>query len=237
MVVNALSTRLEVEIRRDAKQYAISFENGKRKTKLKQTGTVGQRNTGTTLRFWPDAGYFDSAKFSARRLAHVLRAKAVLCPGLRITFKDEIAKDQDEWFYEDGLKNYVLSATRGWEVVPKEPFIGSFAGDTEAVDWAVQWMPEGGDVLAESFVNLIPTAQGGTHVNGLRTGMLDAIREYCEFRALLPKGLKLTADDIWERCSYVLSAKLADPQFSGQTKERLSSQDCAQYVAGKSRLL
>ncbi len=234
-VVNALSTRLEVEIRRDAKQYAISFENGKRKTKLKQTGTVGQRNTGTTLRFWPDAGYFDSAKFSARRLAHVLRAKAVLSPGLRITFKDEIAKDQDEWFYEDGLKDYVLSATRGWEVVPKEPFIGSFAGDTEAVDWAVQWMPEGGEVLAESFVNLIPTAQGGTHVNGLRTGMLEAIREYCEFRALLPKGLKLTADDIWERCSYVLSAKLADPQFSGQTKERLTSRECAAFVSGVAR--
>ena len=140
--------------------------------------------------------------------------------------------DKDEWFYEDGLKDYILSSTRGWEVLPVEPFMGSFAGDTEAVDWAIQWLPEGGDIVAESYVNLIPTAQGGTHVNGLRTGVLEAIREYCEFRNLLPRGLKLTADDVWERCCYVLSAKLADPQFSGQTKERLSSRECAAFVSG-----
>ena len=231
-VVNALSTKLEVDIKRDAKQFNITFADGKRKTKLKQTGTVGQRNTGTSVRFWPDKQYFDSIKFSVRRLQHVLRAKAVLCPGLRITFLDEQSGDKDEWFYEDGLKDYILSATRGWEVLPELPFMGSFSAETEAVDWAVQWLPDGGEFIAESYVNLIPTAQGGTHVNGLRTGMLEAIREYCEYRNLLPKGLKLTADDIWERCSYVLSAKLADPQFSGQTKERLSSRECAAFISG-----
>ena len=231
-VVNALSTLLEVDIKRDGKEFNISFADGKRKSKLKQTGTVGQRNTGTTVRFWPDKQYFDAIKFSVRRLQHVLRAKAVLCPGLRITFLDEQSGDKDEWFYEDGLRDYIVSATRGWEVLPKEPFMGSFSAETEAADWAVQWMPDGGEIVAESYVNLIPTAQGGTHVNGLRTGMLEAIREYCEFRNLLPKGLKLTADDIWDRCSYVLSAKLADPQFSGQTKERLSSRECAAFISG-----
>ncbi len=231
-VVNALSTLLEVDIKRDGKEFNISFADGKRKSKLKQTGTVGQRNTGTTVRFWPDEQYFDAIKFSVRRLQHVLRAKAVLCPGLRITFLDEQSGDKDEWFYEDGLRDYIVSATRGWEVLPKEPFMGSFSAETEAADWAVQWMPDGGEIVAESYVNLIPTAQGGTHVNGLRTGMLEAIREYCEFRNLLPKGLKLTADDIWDRCSYVLSAKLADPQFSGQTKERLSSRECAAFISG-----
>lgn len=231
-VVNALSTRLEVDIRRNGKQYNISFADGKRKTKLKETGTVGQRNTGTTVRYWADKQYFDSIKYSVRQLQHVLRAKAVLCPGLKITFHDEQSGDKDEWFYEDGLKDYIMSATRGWEVLPAEPFMGSFTGETEGVDWAVQWLPEGGDIVAESYVNLIPTAQGGTHVNGLRTGMLDAIREYCDFRNLLPKGLKLVADDIWERCCYVLSAKLADPQFSGQTKERLSSRECAPFISG-----
>jgi len=231
-VVNALSTRLEVDIKRNSKEYNISFADGKRKNKLKETGTVGQRNTGTTVRFWPDAQYFDAIKFSVRRLQHVLRAKAVLCPGLRITFLDEQSGDKDEWFYEDGLKDYLVSATRGWEVLPKEPFMGSFSAETEAADWAVQWMPDGGEIIAESYVNLIPTAQGGTHVNGLRTGLLEAIREYCEFRNLLPKGLKLTADDIWDRCSYVLSAKLADPQFSGQTKERLSSRECVAFISG-----
>jgi len=231
-VVNALSTRLEVDIRRDGKTYNISFADGKRKSKLKETGTVGQRNTGTYLRFWPDKQYFDSAKILSRTLAHILRAKAVLCPGLKITFKDEQAKDTQEWYYEDGLRDYIMAATRGYDVLPNEPFMGSFAGESEAVDWAVQWLPEGGEITAESYVNLIPTAQGGTHVNGLRTGVLEAIREYCEFRNLLPRGIKLTGDDVWDRCCYVLSAKLKDPQFSGQTKERLSSRECAAFVAG-----
>lgn len=231
-VVNALSKRLEVDIKRDGKQYNIAFADGKRASKLKQKGTVGQRNTGTCVHFWPDKKYFDSPKISVRVLQHVLRAKAVLCSGLKITFHDEQSGDKDEWFYEDGLKDYIMSSTRGWEALPSEPFMGSFAGDSEAVDWAIQWLPDGGDIIAESYVNLIPTAQGGTHVNGLRTGVLEAIREFCEFRNLLPRGLKLTADDVWDRCCYVLSAKLADPQFSGQTKERLSSRECAAFVSG-----
>jgi len=231
-VVNALSSKLEIDIKRAGKTYNISFADGARKTKLKETGKVGARNTGTRVHFWPDKKYFDSSKISVRSLTHVLRAKAVLCPGLKITFVDEQAGETQEWFYEDGLRDYILAATRGFEALPAEPFMGSFAGETEAADWAIQWLPEGGDITAESYVNLIPTAQGGTHVNGLRTGVLEAIREYCEFRNLLPKGIKLTGDDVWDRCCYVLSAKLADPQFSGQTKERLSSRECAAFVAG-----
>ena len=233
-VVNALSSRLEVSIKRSSKQYEIAFASGKIKNKLKQTGSVGQRNTGTLVKFWPDKKYFDTTKFSVNRLLHILRAKAVLCPGLKITFLEEGGK-KEEWFYEDGLKDYILSTTRGFESLPSEPFMGSFSGDTEAVDWAIQWLPDEGEVVGESYVNLIPTSQGGTHVNGLRTGVLDAIREYCEIRNLLPKGLKITADDIWDRCSYVLSVKLEDPQFSGQTKERLSSRECVSFISGVSK--
>ena len=230
-VVNALSTRLEIQIKRNSKQYEIAFSSGKIVNKLKHTGSVGQRNTGTLVKFWPDKKYFDTTKFSVNRLCHILRAKAVLCPGLKISFQEEGGK-KEEWFYEDGLKDYILSTTRGFTSLPSEPFMGSFNGDTEAVDWALQWLPDEGEIIAESYVNLIPTPQGGTHVNGLRTGILDAIREYCEIRSLLPKGLKITADDIWDRCSYVLSAKLEDPQFSGQTKERLSSRECVSFISG-----
>lgn len=231
-VVNALSTTLEVFIKRDGKQHQITFADGVLKNKLKVIGEVGKRNTGTKVHFWPDKQYFDSAKISAKALCHVLRAKAVLCPGLTISFLDENTGDKQEWHYQDGLADYLKASTLGFEVVPNEPFLGSFSAETEAVDWAIQWLPEGGEILAESYVNLIPTAQHGTHVNGLRTGVLEALREYCEFRNLLPKGLKLTADDVWERCSFVLSAKLADPQFSGQTKERLSSRECVAFISG-----
>jgi topoisomerase-4 subunit B len=208
------------------------FADGDKQSELKAVGTVGQRNTGTTVRFWPDPKFFDSPKFAVARLKHVLRAKAVLCPGLRVTFLDEKKKEKEEWYYEDGLTDYLLAATDGFSTLPVAPFTGSFSGSTEAVDWAVQWLPEGGELITESYVNLIPTAQGGTHVNGLRTGLLDAMRDFCELRSLLPRGVKLTPDDIWERCSYVLSSKLEDPQFSGQTKERLSSREAAAFVAG-----
>ena len=231
-VVNALSDQLIVDIRRDAKVHRIEFANGDVTKKLKVIDTCGRRNTGTKVTFKPNKKYFDSAKFSVSRLAHVLRAKAVLCPGLEVVFKDEVNKESTTWHYEDGLKDYLLGATQGFEVLPAEPFTGTFAGNSEAVDWAVQWLPEGGELLQESYVNLIPTSQGGTHVNGLRTGLLDAMREYCELRSLLPRGVKLTPDDIWAHCSYVLSSKLADPQFSGQTKERLSSREAAAFVAG-----
>ncbi|MBO9483930.1 DNA topoisomerase IV subunit B [Salinisphaera sp. G21_0] len=231
-VVNALSSRLEVTVRRGGIVSAISFKDGYKDEDLHETGTCGRRNTGTTVRFWPDASYFDSPRFSVPRLMHILRAKAVLCPGLRVEFDDRISADVTEWYYEDGLNDYLKSATRGFAVLPAEPFTGSLKGESEAVDWAVQWLPEGGELLTESYVNLIPTPLGGTHVNGLRTGLLEAIREFCEFRNLLPRGVKLGGDDLWENCAYVLSAKLADPQFSGQTKERLSSRECAAFVSG-----
>ena len=231
-VVNALSSRLEVTVRRGGVVSSISFKDGYKDEDLHETGTCGRRNTGTTVHFWPDASYFDSPRFSVPRLMHILRAKAVLCPGLRVEFDDRISEDVTEWYYEDGLNDYLKSATRGFAVLPAEPFTGSLKGESEAVDWAVQWLPEGGELLTESYVNLIPTPLGGTHVNGLRAGLLEAIREFCEFRNLLPRGVKLGGDDLWENCSYVLSAKLADPQFSGQTKERLSSRECAAFVSG-----
>lgn len=231
-VVNALSSLLEVTIKRDGQVHQMRFANGDKASDLEVIDSCGKRNTGTLLRFWPDAQYFDSAKFSVRRLKHVLRAKAVLCPGLKVIFKDETGEESEEWHYEDGLPDYLASHTREYETLPAQPFVGHFSGNTEGVDWAVQWLPEGGEPLAESYVNLIPTAQGGTHVNGLRSGLLDAMREFCEFRNMIPRGVKLTPDDIWDKCSYVLSSKLADPQFSGQTKERLSSREASAFVSG-----
>lgn len=231
-VVNALTTRMEVRVRRDAQEYLIAFENGDKVQDLEVIGTVGRRNTGTTVRFWPDASYFDSAKFSISKLIHNLRAKAVLCPGLKIKFNNKQTKENHEWFYQDGLKDYLVDSVKGYVNLPEDPFVGAFAGNLEAADWAVTWLPEGGESVGESYVNLIPTAQGGTHVNGLRQGLLDAMREFCEFRNLIPRGIKLTPDDIWERCSYILSVKMQDPQFAGQTKERLSSRQCATFVSG-----
>ena len=231
-VVNALSTRLEVTIRREGEVYEMAFENGEKASDLKVVDTCGKRNTGTGIRFIPDPQYFDSANFSLSRLSHVLRAKAVLCPGLRVTLLDEKKKEKTEWYYEDGIADYLADATIDFPVIPEAPFTCNFQGETEAVDWAIQWLPEGGDLITESYVNLIPTAQGGTHVNGLRSGLLEAIREFCELRSLLPRGVKLTAEDIWDRCAYVLSSKLQDPQFSGQTKERLSSREAAGFVSG-----
>ena len=231
-VVNALSSKLEVTVRRNGVVSYINFKDGYKNEDLHQVGTCKRRNTGSTVRFWPDASYFDSSRFSVTRLMHILRAKAVLCPGLRIEFDDKTSGNQTQWYYEDGLTDYLKSATQGSSLLPVEPFTGSFKGESEAVDWAIQWLPEGGDLLTESYVNLIPTPLGGTHVNGLRTGLLDAVREFCEFRNLLPRGIKLGGDDLWENCAYVLSAKLADPQFSGQTKERLSSRQCATFISG-----
>jgi len=231
-VVNALSKMLEITIRRDGNVHRMAFKDGDKASDLEIIDTCGKRNTGTSLRFLADPKYFDSPKYSVPRLTHLLRAKAVLCPGLLVKFSDKVNEEEHEWHYEDGLKDYLLAANRGWTLLPEEPFIGAMSADTEAVDWAVQWLPEGGEVVAESYVNLIPTAQGGTHVNGLRSGLLDAMREYCENRNLLPRGVKLTADDIWDRCTYILSVKMQDPQFAGQTKEKLSSRQTAAFVSG-----
>ena len=231
-VVNALSSKLEVWVRRNGKRYHMAFKDGKRVGKLEEQGQVGKANTGTMLRFWPDPKYFDSPKFAIPRLKHVLRAKAVLCPGLTVRLINEVTLEKDEWHYAGGLKDYIIESLEGREFLPEEPFTGSFKAEKEAADWAVVWMPEGGEVLAESYVNLIPTVQGGTHVNGLRTGITDAVREFCEFRNLVPRGVKLAPEDICDRAAYVLSVKMSDPQFSGQTKERLSSRESAAFVSG-----
>ena len=231
-VVNALSKRLMVCVRRDGKQYAMEFAGGERRTKLKVVGEVGRRNTGTHIHFWPDERYFDSVRFSVPRLRHMLRAKAVLCPGLTVRFLDESSGERDEWVYDGGLSTYLAEAVTHAQPIPSNPFVGSFESSTEAVEWAVVWLPEAGEAPVESYVNLIPTAQGGTHVNGLRAGLLEAMREYCEFRSLLPRGVKLAPEDVWERCRYVISVKMIDPQFTGQTKERLASRQCAPFVSG-----
>ncbi len=231
-VVNALSKHLEVWVKRDGKEFNIAFASGHKISDLEAVGKVGRNNTGTRVRFWPDEKYFDTSRFSVRLLRHVLRAKAVLCPGLQVRFLDEKTGDQEEWCYQDGLRDYLLDALQGVELIPDEAFVGDMAGNTEAASWALAWLPEAGEGVTESYVNLIPTAQGGTHVNGLRTGLTDGVREFCEFRNLLPRGVKLTPDDVWNRVSYVLSVKLQDPQFSGQTKERLSSRECAAFVSG-----
>ncbi|WP_392558217.1 DNA topoisomerase IV subunit B [Orbus mooreae] len=230
-VVNALSKRVEVTVNRDGQVYEIAFEQGHKVEDLHVTGTCGRRNTGTKVRFWPEEKYFDSPRFSVPRLEHLLKAKAVLCPGLEIIFKDKVNKTEQKWCYEAGLTDYLIESVSGYTLLPDSPFTGEHVGDTEAVEWALLWLPEGGELLTESYVNLIPTVQGGTHVNGLRQGLLDAMREFCEFRNLLPRGLKLTADDIWERCAYVLSVKMQEPQFAGQTKERLSSRQSAAFVS------
>ncbi|AFJ45682.1 DNA topoisomerase IV subunit B [Shimwellia blattae] len=231
-VVNALSKRVEVKVRRDGQVYAMAFENGDKVEDLTVTGTCGKRNTGTSVHFWPDETFFDSPRFSVSRMSHLLKAKAVLCPGVEITFTDKVNNTEQRWCYQDGLNDYLSEAVNGLFTVPEKPFVGTFSGESDAIDWALLWLPEGGELLTESYVNLIPTMLGGTHVNGLRQGLLDGIREFCEFRNLLPRGVKLSADDIWERCSYVLSVKMQDPQFAGQTKERLSSRQCAAFVSG-----
>ncbi|WNC69330.1 DNA topoisomerase IV subunit B [Thalassotalea nanhaiensis] len=231
-VVNALSNRVEVTVKRNQQVFEMAFEHGEKVSDLTVVGEVGKRNTGTRVRFWPDASYFDSHKFSVSKLIHILKAKAVLCPGLNIKFNDKVSNTKHQWCYQNGLQDYLVEALKGYVSLPEVPFIGSFTSQHEAVDWAVCWLPEGGESVGESYVNLIPTIQGGTHVNGLRQGLLDSMREFCEFRNLIPRGLKLTPDDIWDKCSYILSVKIQDPQFAGQTKERLSSRQCAAFVSG-----
>ena len=231
-VVNALSKNLEVWIRRGGKEYNMSFAGGKKRGKLEVVGKVGKANTGTTIRCWPDPQYFDSAKFSVSRLKHALRAKAVLCPGLTVCLKIEKPKKKFEWCYSGGVAEYLVDAIGGGEILPAEAFAGALSGNNEAVDWALAWQVEGDQTVTESYVNLVPTPQGGTHVNGLRTGLTNALREFCDFRNLLPRGVALAPEDIWDGLNYVLSAKLKDPQFSGQTKERLSSRESAAFVLG-----
>ncbi len=230
-VVNALSKKLEVHVRRSGKEYRMTFAGGQKTSDLKVVGSVGARTTGTTVRFWPDERFFDSPKFQVQKLKHVLRAKAVLCPGLKITFSDESdPANNDEWFYEDGLRDYLLGELTGQELIPAEPFVGHFRDNDAQLDWAVAWAPGNEHPLMDSYVNLIPTPQDGTHVNGFRQGLTDAIREFCEFRSLLPRAVRLAPEDVWGLAVYVLSFKMRDPQFSGQTKERLTSREAASMV-------
>ena len=230
-VVNALSTRLEVEVCREGNRYGIAFEKGEKAEELSVIGSCAKRATGTVVRFWPEAEYFDSPRLSLPKLKHLMRAKAVLCPGLKVVLK-ETDGAESVWQYEDGLRDYLAQAVDGFDVLPASPFTGHFEDEEQGVDWAIQWLPEGGDPVLESYVNLIPTPLGGTHVNGFRSGLLEAVREFCEYRNLLPRGIKLTPEDLWERVSFVLSVKMLDPQFAGQTKERLSSRTVAGFVSG-----
>ncbi|GAB3734254.1 DNA topoisomerase IV subunit B [Silanimonas algicola] len=234
-VVNALSTKVIVQIRREGSEYRMEFRDGDRFSPLETIGTVAKRNTGTRVRFWADPKYFDTPKYNLRHLRHLLRAKAVLCPGLKVTLYDEATAERNEWYYEDGLRDYLKGelAARGGDAdwLPADLFIGKLAKDGEIAEWALCWTPEG-ECPQESYVNLIPTAQHGTHVNGLRSGITDALREFCDFRNLLPRGVKLAPEDVWDRASFILSLKMGDPQFSGQTKERLSSRQAAAFVEG-----
>ncbi len=228
-VVNALSDRVEVTIRRDGSEYRMAFAHGDKLSELEIIGSVAKKRTGTTLRFWPEAKYFDSPKISLPRLKHLLRAKAVLCAGLSVKLTDAASGEVSAWYYEDGLRDYLRGELDGADALPNELFVHRMARDVEGLEVALAWLPEG-ELVQESYVNLIPTAQGGTHVNGLRTGLTTAVREFCDIRNLLPRGVKLAPEDVWERLAFVLSTRLQDPQFAGQTKERLSSRQTAGMV-------
>ena len=231
-VVNALSKRLEVAVRRNGRIYTMAFEGGQKVQDLSADGTVGKNNTGSAVHFWPDAQYFDSIKFSLQRIKHLLRAKAVLCPGLFVSFHNRNTDELETWHYDAGLTEYLLQSMGDGEAIPEVPFSGELQGREEQVSWAVAWLPEPPtEMVTESYCNLIPTPQGGTHVTGFRAGLLAALREFCDLRKLLPRGIKLSPDDIWDSCTYVLSVKLSDPMFSGQTKERLGSRQCTAFVS------
>ena len=231
-VVNALSSSFEVWIKREGKQYYMKFNSSVKTTDLEEMGDVGKRNTGTLIKFTPDPQYFDSVKFSVKQLRHNLRSKAVLCPGLEVNFDNQIDETKDKWLYDDGIKDYLAVSLDGLDCLPPSPFVISYKTKEEQLDCALTWTENTSNMTAESYVNLIPTIGGGTHVNGLRSGLTEALKEFCEFRSLIPKNIKLTPDDVWQRIAFVLSIKILDPQFSGQTKERLSSRECASFVSG-----
>ncbi|MCC7198819.1 MAG: DNA topoisomerase IV subunit B [Gammaproteobacteria bacterium] len=231
-VVNALSTRLDCRVRRDGKEYSIGFQDGKTASKLEVVGTARRGVSGTTVHFWPDPKFFDTPNFSLQRLRHMLRAKAVLCPGLRMRLEVEATGESEEWFYSGNLSEYLTEELGTVARLPAEPFAGSLKGGHEAAEWAFCWAPDAETQVAESYVNLIPTPEGGTHVNGLRSGVTDAVREFCEYRNLVPRGVKLAPEDVWQRISFVLSVKMQNPQFAGQIKEKLSSRESAAFVSG-----
>jgi len=231
-VVNALSSSFEVWIKRDGKHYYMAFNSSIKTGNLEIIGEVGKRNTGTLIKFTPNTKYFDSVKFSISQLRHNLRSKAVLCPGLEVNFDNQMDNTKDKWLYQDGIKDYLQTTLDGLDCLPSSPFVASFKSKEDQLDCALTWTENNTNITTESYVNLIPTIGGGTHVNGLRSGLTDALKEFCEFRNLIPKNIKLTPDDVWQKIAFVLSIKILDPQFSGQTKERLSSRECASFVSG-----
>ena len=231
-VVNALSKNLSVEIKRDGKQFEMFFEGGEKKSDLKQVGEVGPRNTGTAIHFEPDPQYFETIKINKESLKHLLKAKAVLCPGLTIKYVDEKKAERISWNYENGLISYLVESSEGVDLLLEESISCSKIVDDNALDFVLNWSTQPvKNLMSESYVNLIPTTHGGSHLNGFKGGLLDAVKEFCEFRNLIPKGLKITADDVIQYSTFVVSSKLTNPQFSGQTKERLDSKDHQAFVA------
>jgi topoisomerase-4 subunit B len=231
-VVNALSNHLEVTIKRGGIIYQMEFANGDKISELKEIGTCRKRETGTTIKFLPNPDYFDTTRISAKHLTHLLRAKAVLCPNLKMTLVNKITNETFSWSYVNGLIDYLTQSLPS-DYLPESPFTGEYESKEATLDWALVWTPQpnSSTSITESYVNLIPTLQGGTHVNGLKSGLFDALNDFCEMRNLLPRAIKLTSDDVWDTCQYVISVKMKDPQFAGQTKERLSSRQISAFVA------
>ena len=235
-VVNALSESLQVNIKRDSKEHEMRFSNGDKKNELKVVGDVGLRNTGTSIKFKPNPEYFESDKIKTNELKHLLKAKAVLCPGLTIYFHDESKKEKIKWFYEDGLKSYLEDQSDGIDLILSESIVSSNSSKDQEVEFVINWTSKPyKNKLDETYVNLIPTAQGGSHLNGFKSGLLDALKEFCEYRSLLPKGLKISADDVINNAIFVVSSKMQNPQFAGQTKERLDSKDHMTFVSGSTK--
>jgi len=230
-VVNALSKNLEVWIKRQGHEYNLSFKDGERSSELEVVDTVGKTNTGTTIRFWPNKKYFDSSKIKIKDLKHNLRAKAVLCPGLKIKFHDEATNDKQEWVYKEGANEYLSEVLGDAPCVPINPFFGKNQNNKQEIEWSLTWPQDDHEGIQESYVNLIPTKAGGTHVTGFRSGLSESVKEFADYRNLLPRGVKLSPEDVWLGLSYILSIRLEDPQFSGQTKEKLSSRAVSSLVS------
>ena len=235
-VVNALSENLQVNVKRDSKEHEMHFDNGNKKSDLKVVGDVGIRNTGTKIQFKPNAKYFESIDVNNKQLKHLLKAKAVLCPGLTIDFFDEKKKEKIKWFFEDGLKSYLEEASSETNLLLDESILTSKKSKEHEVEFVINWSDKPSkNKLDETYVNLIPTAQGGSHLNGFKSGLLDSMKEFCEIRKLLPKGLKLNADDVINNAIFVISSKMQNPQFAGQTKERLDSKEHMSFVSSSTK--
>lgn len=237
-VTNALSTRLEVEVKRERARYKIAFEAGHVKDKLQKLGSIPANETGTAVRAWPDPQFFDSPKIKHAEFTQILKAKAVLLPNVKVSFTDEASGTTQEWCYADGLKSFLA------EELPAEGYVSPiFSGERyvtgedngfaegEGASWAVAWADSINGGL--SFVNLIPTANGGTHVAGLRAALYEAIKDFCVHHGLLPRNITLQADDVWRNCRYVLSAKVLATQFQGQTKDTLTSRDTMRLISSR----